>query len=79
MALRGARAPGSLADYAGVLLRYDQVMGAGDFTPDGRLRRLKQWLSLSNALQPERVGSLFDRVKVQREHGSALAMLEAIA
>lgn len=64
-----------LAAYAGVLLRYAELMTSGGFTPEGTLRRLKQWLSLARTFAPE-VGPLFERIKVQDELPSALRALE---
>jgi len=52
----------SLWAYCQVLVRYDALMDAGGFTADGRLSRLKQWLSLARVFCRE-VVPLFDRVK----------------
>ncbi|MFT3928370.1 MAG: tRNA-dihydrouridine synthase family protein [Myxococcales bacterium] len=66
---------GYLAAYAGVLVRYAELMTSGGFTPEGTLRRLKQWLSLARTFAPE-ILPLFERIKLQSELASALRALE---
>lgn len=63
-ALRGASIDGLESDdaYADVLRRYDALMAEGGFTPDGRLRRLKQWLSLARTFGGP-APAFFERVK----------------
>lgn len=74
--LRGEASPDAYqAAYAGVLLRYVHLMQEGGFSPDGCLRRLKQWLSLARTFAPE-VADLFERVKVQPDLAAALRVLE---
>ncbi|MEY4511702.1 MAG: hypothetical protein RLZZ450_3824 [Pseudomonadota bacterium] len=65
----------SLASYCQVLRRYEQLMHAGGFTPEGRLSRLKQWLSLARTFESGLV-PLFDRVKRCHTLGEALAAFE---
>lgn len=69
----------TLARYAEVLIRYAELMLQSGVTDDGALRRLKQWLSLSNALRRAWLGPLFDELKVQRQLPAAVGLLEAIA
>jgi tRNA-dihydrouridine synthase C len=52
----------SVWSYCAVLRRYDALMHEGGFTPESRLSRLKQWLSLARTFSRE-VHGLFDRVK----------------
>ena len=74
--LRGEAAPEDyLAAYARVLVRYSELMEQGGFTPEGNLRRLKQWLSLARTFAPE-VVPLFERIKLQADLPSALRILE---
>jgi tRNA-dihydrouridine synthase C len=74
--LRGEAAPEPyLAAYARVLLRYAALMERGGFTPEGNLRRIKQWLSLARTFAPE-VSPMFERIKVQADLASALRVLE---
>lgn len=66
----------SLSSYCLVLQRYDQLMHEGGFTPEGRLSRLKQWLSLARTFDGGLV-PLFDRVKRCHLVDEALAALSA--
>ncbi|MET0344022.1 MAG: tRNA-dihydrouridine synthase family protein [Polyangiales bacterium] len=60
--------------YADVLRRYDALMAGGGFTPDGRLRRLKQWLSLARTFGGV-APTFFERVKRCGALDDALAQL----
>ena len=62
--LRGEQTSGleSAWAYCEVLRRYDALMAEGGFTPEGRLRRLKQWLSLARTFS-DAVTPLFERIK----------------
>jgi tRNA-dihydrouridine synthase C len=74
--LRGEAPPAAyFSAYAQVLSRYAELMVQGGFTPEGTLRRLKQWLSLARAFAPE-VSSLFECIKLQADLPSALRALE---
>ena len=64
--------------YADVLLRYLELMREADFTPDARLRRLKQWLGLARVPAPER-GELFERLKRVEQLSEAQALLAPAA
>ena len=48
--------------YCAVLRSYDARMAEGGFSPEGRLRRLKQWLSLARTFSTA-VTPLFERIK----------------
>jgi tRNA-dihydrouridine synthase C len=62
-ALRGERPEQTdLSSYCQVLCRYEQLMADGGFTPDARLNRLKQWLSLARTFSRD-VLPLFERIK----------------
>lgn len=65
----------TLESYCHVLRRYDQLMREGGFLPEGRLSRLKQWLSLARTFASE-VLPLFDRVKRCHDIDEALSQLE---
>jgi tRNA-dihydrouridine synthase C len=65
----------SLWSYCQVLRRYDALMEAGGFTPEGRLSRLKQWLSLARTFEVALL-PLFDRVKRCMSIEAALAALD---
>jgi len=65
----------SLLSYCQVLRRYDQLMEQGGFTADGRLSRMKQWLSLARTFASDLL-PLFDRVKRCHAIDEALAQLE---
>jgi tRNA-dihydrouridine synthase len=65
----------SLLSYCHVLRRYDQLMEQGGFSADGRLSRLKQWLSLARTFASDLL-PLFDRVKRCHEIEQALAQFE---
>jgi tRNA-dihydrouridine synthase C len=74
--LRGEPAPQPyLGACAAVLLRYTELLLAGGYTPEGALRRLKQWLSLARTFGPELI-PLFERIKLHGELSSALRALE---
>lgn len=61
----------TVSAFAQVLLRYERLMAEGDFLPEGRLRRLKQWLGMSVLFAPH-VRPLFDAVKRDTALESAL-------
>jgi len=76
--LRGLAAP-PLDDRAAlldVLLRYELLLAESGLTPEGRLRRVKQWLGLARAIAP-RLEGLFDRVKRADDLAAALRAAEA--
>ena len=52
----------SVWSYCEVLRAYDALMAEGGFSPEGRLRRLKQWLSLARTFSAA-VTPLFERIK----------------
>jgi tRNA-dihydrouridine synthase C len=70
--LRGKRVP-ALRDaeaFRGVLEDYELLMAEAGLEPEGRLRRIKQWLGLARAVCTERA-AVFDRVKRCDDLGSA--------
>jgi tRNA-dihydrouridine synthase C len=60
--------------YAAVLTRYLGLMELGGFEPAARLRRLKQWLSLSRVFSSE-ASSWFERIKRIEDPALALVTL----
>jgi tRNA-dihydrouridine synthase C len=58
-ALRGEQV---VADHPAVLRRYEALMAEGGYTPEARLNRIKQWLSLARTFNSELL-PLFERVK----------------
>ncbi len=60
--------------YAAVLRRYDALMAAGGYTPDGRLRRLKQWLGLARTFGGP-APAFFERIKRCASLDEALVQL----
>jgi tRNA-dihydrouridine synthase C len=71
--LRGETAPDvhDLEAFRSVLEDYELLMADAGLEPDGRLRRIKQWLGLARAVCPGRE-SIFDRVKRSDDLPSAL-------
>jgi tRNA-dihydrouridine synthase C len=66
--LRGDGSPHlhGVAATCDVLLRYERLMHDGGFTPEARLRRLKQWLGLSVPFAPV-LQTLFSLLKVETD------------
>ncbi|MET0284332.1 MAG: tRNA-dihydrouridine synthase family protein [Polyangiales bacterium] len=62
-------------DHAAVLRRYDALMDEGGYTPDARLNRMKQWLSLARTFNAD-VLPLFERIKRTPSIEAALAALD---
>jgi tRNA-dihydrouridine synthase C len=75
--VRGEPVPAvdDLAALSAVLARYVELLAAAGLTPDGQLRRLKQWLGLARAVAP-RLEPLFDRLKRADDLRSALRAAE---
>jgi tRNA-dihydrouridine synthase C len=61
-------------DHAAVLRRYDTLMHEGGYTPEARLNRMKQWLSLARTFNGELL-PLFERIKRTPTVDAALAEL----
>jgi tRNA-dihydrouridine synthase C len=77
-ALRGEAPAEGLDASCAVLLRYEALMAAGGFTPEGRLRRIKQWLGLAVPFAPGLRG-LFDALKREHELSAALQLADQAA
>lgn len=78
--VRGLPAPAldDLGAFTCVLARYVELLAEAGLTPDGRLRRLKQWLGLARGVAP-RLEPLFERLKRTDDLASALRAAEHVA
>jgi tRNA-dihydrouridine synthase C len=72
-ALRGEQPIEGIEAVCAALLRYEALMANGGFTPEGRLRRIKQWLGLGTPFAPA-LRPLWDALKVQHELSAALQL-----
>ncbi len=59
---RTLRGESIVTDHAAVLGRYEALMAEGGYTPEARLNRIKQWLSLARTFNGD-VLPLFERIK----------------